>query len=85
MTPVTRQPARRETVALTRARKLKTFRVHFSTWQCFARNIEAADEAEAIDIALELKDREGTDAFTCINSGWDDLIEADEERDTRLD
>jgi hypothetical protein len=52
----------------------KRFRVCISTWECFERIIEAEDEAEANDLALEILDSEGLDGFRLCNSGQDDIF-----------
>jgi hypothetical protein len=49
----------------------RRYRVSFRTWECFERIIEARDEAEAENLALELYDRDGTAWFRLSGSGTD--------------
>lgn len=52
----------------------KRYRVFFSTWETFERIIEACDETEAENLALQLLDCDGTAWFALSGSGIDNLI-----------
>lgn len=79
MTPSSRTTS----LGKTPAPPLIKYRVYFNTWTCFARYIEAESESDAIDLASELLEREGTAAFTAINSGTEDF-DVDQSSDPRL-
>lgn len=55
----------------------KTFRVYFSTWQCFEVIVEADDANDAEEKAQEILDCEGTDGFRLCNTGTDDFLTAE--------